>query len=157
MSVYCFHVDPLGRTSCLTESVWQTGLQILSMTSRGWESTTPSGDFAMYITSIIMMLITILISTQRKSLDSLATSYLKSWLGMPKCGATSAIIYSLAGLNIQSMSHLYFQCQSLSIERTFEKADIRTTQALHSKLRRENTLWEMIWATRGPTSFIRKP
>ena len=79
-----------------------------------------------------------LTSTQRKSLDSLTTRYLKSWLGMPKCGATSAIIYSSAGLNIQSMSHLYFQCHSLSIARTFEKADIRTTQALDSKLRRED-------------------
>ena len=36
------------------------------------------------------------------------------------------------------MSHLYFQCHSLSIARTFEKADIRTTQALDSKLRRED-------------------
>ena len=33
-----------------------------------------------------------LTSTQRKSLDSLTTRYLKSWLGMPRCGATSAII-----------------------------------------------------------------
>ena len=36
------------------------------------------------------------------------------------------------------MSYLYFQCHSLSIARTFEKADIRTTQALDSKLRRED-------------------
>ena len=78
-----------------------------------------------------------LTSTQRKSLDSLTTRYLKSWLGMPRCGATSAIMYSLVGLNIQSMSHLYFQCHSLSIARTLEKADIRTTQALNHKLRRE--------------------
>ena len=77
-------------------------------------------------------------STQRKSLDSLTTRYLKSWLGMPICGATSASIYSSVGLNIQSMSHLYFQCHSLSIARTLERADIRTTQALNTKLRRED-------------------
>ena len=23
MSVYCFHVDPLGRPSCVTDSVWK--------------------------------------------------------------------------------------------------------------------------------------
>ena len=34
-----------------------------------------------------------IISTQRKSLDSLTTSYLKYWLAMPKCGATSAVVY----------------------------------------------------------------
>ena len=62
-----------------------------------------------------------LTSTQRKSLDSL----------------TTAIIYSSVGLNIQSMSHLYFQSHSLSIARTLERADIRTTQALNTKLRRE--------------------
>ena len=93
-----------------------------------------------YAMSSIRFALTVhdLTSTQRKSLDSLTTRYMKSWLGMPKCGATSAIIYSSAGLNIQSMSHLYFQCHSLSIARTFEKADIRTTQALDSKLRRED-------------------
>ena len=89
-----------------------------------------------------------LTSTQRKS-----TRYLKSWLGVPKCGATSAIIYSSAGRNSQSMSHLYFQCRSLSIARTFEKADIRTIQALDSKIRREEHFVRKIWATRGPTSF----
>ena len=35
------------------------------------------------------------------------------------------------------MSHLYFQCHSLSIARALERADIRTTQALNTKLRRE--------------------
>ena len=96
--------------------------------------------YTQYAMSSIRFALTVhyLTSTQRKSLDSLTTRYLKSWLGMPKCGATSAIIYSSAGLNIQSMSHLNFQCHSLSIARTFEKADIRTTQALDSKLRRED-------------------
>ena len=73
-----------------------------------------------------------LTSTKRESLDSLTTRYLKPWLGMPRCGATSANIYSPAGLNIQSMSYLYVQCHSLSIARTLEKADIRTTQALNT-------------------------
>ena len=96
--------------------------------------------YTQYAMSSIIFALTVheLTSTQRKSLDSLTTRYLKSWLGMHKCGATSAIIYSSAGLNIQSMSHLYLQCHSLSIARTFEKADIRTTQALDSKHRRED-------------------
>ena len=96
--------------------------------------------YTQYAMSSIIFALSVheLTSTQRKSLDSLTTRYLKSWLGMHKCGATSAIIYSSAGLNIQSMSHLYLQCHSLSIARTFEKADIRTTQALDSKHRRED-------------------
>ena len=95
--------------------------------------------YTQYAMSSIRFALTLhdLTSTQRKSLDSLTTRYLKSWLGMPRCGATSAIIYSSVGLNIQSMSHLYFQCHSLSIARTLERADIRTTQALNTKLRRE--------------------
>ena len=35
------------------------------------------------------------------------------------------------------MSHLYVQCHSLSIARTLEKDDLRTTQALNTKLRTE--------------------
>ena len=95
--------------------------------------------YTQYAMSSIRFALTVhdLTSTQRKSLDSLTTRYLKSWLGMPRCGATSAIIYSSVGLNIQSMSHLYFQCHSLSIARTLVRADIRTMQALNTKLRRE--------------------
>ena len=78
--------------------------------------------YTQYATSIRFALtVHDLTSTQRKSLDSLTTRYLKSWMGMPRCGATSAIIYSSVGLNIQSMSHLYFQCHSLSIARTLRK------------------------------------
>ena len=51
----------------------------------------------------------------------------------------SFILHNMATFEkLQSMSHLYFQCHSLSIARTFEKADIRTTQALDSQLRRED-------------------
>ena len=50
--------------------------------------------YTQYAMSSIRFALTVhhLTSTQRKSLDSLTICYLKSWLGMPKCGATSAII-----------------------------------------------------------------
>ena len=47
-------------------------MQILSMTSRGRESTKLCGDFAVYITSIIMMLITILLMIEDRCNTSFA-------------------------------------------------------------------------------------
>ena len=99
--------------------------------------------YTQYAMSSIRFALTVhdVTSTQRKSLDSLTTRYLKSWLGMPRCGATSAIICSSVGLNIQSMSHLYFQCHSLSIARTLERADIREQPKLSiPNLEEKNTL-----------------
>ena len=49
-------------------------MQILSMTSRGQESTKLCGDVAVYITSIIMMLITILLMIE----DRCNTSFAKN-------------------------------------------------------------------------------
>ena len=50
----------------------------MSMTSRGRESTKLCGDFAVYITSIIMMLITILLMIE----DRCNSSFAKKMLAM---------------------------------------------------------------------------
>ncbi len=66
------------------------------------------------------------------SMISFTVRYLKSLLGMPKCQAKSAIIYSRLSC-ITSMCHIYFQCHSLSIVRK----QLSTVQALHTHSRKD--------------------
>ena len=69
-------------------------MQILSMTSCGRESTKLYGDFAVYITFIIMMLITILLMIEDRCNTSFAKKMLPMYISM-KTGAKQTWSFTL--------------------------------------------------------------
>ena len=78
-----------------------------------------------------------LTDTSLKSLDSLATRYLKSWLGLPP-SATRAIIHVEQLTAIKSISHLYRESQTNAYINSKLKADQKVIVALDSRLARES-------------------
>ena len=78
-----------------------------------------------------------LTDTQLQQLDSLHHRYLKSWLRLPP-SATNAVIHHKAGLNIQSLSNLYFESKTMSYAASYFNGDSCVKWALTSKLKRES-------------------
>ena len=76
-------------------------MQILSMTSRGRESTKQCGDFAVYITLIIRMLITILIMIADRCKTSVAKNacyvHISFIIGDENGCKTNLVFYFKAG------------------------------------------------------------
>ena len=70
-----FPCRPSRSSVVLYRLCMEARVQIMSMTSRGRESTKLCGDFAVYITSIIMMLITILLMIEDRCNTSFAQNY----------------------------------------------------------------------------------
>ena len=79
-----------------------------------------------------------LTDTQLDNLDSLETKFLKSWLKMPKTGATQAIIFSNSGLKIKRISEVYFESHTLSYASTMLRGDSKVKHALETRIDRES-------------------
>ena len=94
--------------------------------------------YADYFLSSIRYLLSVhdLHKAQIKALDDLTHSYLKRWLGLPRC-ASWAIIHDSHGLNIKSIDHLYKECRCLTLSSVRFFSDGRARHALDVKEERE--------------------
>ena len=73
---------------------------------------------------------------QLKALEDLTHSYLKDWLGLPRC-ASWALVHDYHGLNIKSVEHLYKESRALTLSHIRFFSDSRVRHALDSKEERE--------------------
>ena len=74
--------------------------------------------------------------SQISSLEDLTHSYLKRWLGLPRC-ASWALVHDVHGLGIKSVSHLYEESRALSLSNIRFFSDRRVRHALDTKEERE--------------------
>ena len=74
--------------------------------------------------------------SQLADLESLTHSYLKRWLGLPRC-ASWALVHDSHGLGIKSINHLYRESRSLNLSHIRFFSDERVWHALDSKEERE--------------------
>ena len=91
-----------------------------------------------------------LTKTQIADLDSLAHSYLKKWIGLPR-GASWLLVHDVHGLNIKSFAHLYNESRSLNLSSIRLFGDGRVRHALDSK---ENC--ECDWARKFSSAVYTK-
>ena len=97
MTVYCFHVprvDILGRSSCVTDSVCKPGCEICKCRHAAGNQRRLCCDFAVYITAIIMVLITMLLMIEDRCNTSFAKKCLLCTLAM-EMGAKQTWAFSL--------------------------------------------------------------
>jgi hypothetical protein len=99
--------------------------------------------YTQYAIPSIRYLLTVheLTDTQLDKLDHIHTNTIKSFLGLPPCGPTPAILHSMDGLKFPRISELYLESHTLAYARCMVKADSRVLHALKSKLSRE-ALWK---------------
>ena len=74
--------------------------------------------------------------SQIAELESLAHSYLKRWLGLPR-GASWALVHDVHGMNVKSIDHLYRECRALTLSNIRFFSDGRVQHASDSKEERE--------------------
>ena len=79
-------------------------------------------------------------TAQIRLLDALSRSFLKKWLGLPRC-ASWALVHDSHGLGIKSIDHLYKECRALNVSSIHFFSDDRVRHALRSKEDREST-WQ---------------
>ena len=77
-----------------------------------------------------------LTKSQISDLESMAHSYLKRWLGLPR-GASWALVHDIHGMNVKSIDHLYKESRSLTLSNIRFFSDDRVRHALDSKEERE--------------------
>ncbi len=97
--------------------------------------------YTKYMLQSIRFLLTVhdLTKSQRDSLDSVTTKYIKKWLNIPSRGATSAILHSKQGLDIPLISQLYSECHALAVAHCQTKADERVQACMEATIRREQS------------------
>ena len=75
--------------------------------------------------------------SQISGIEDLTHSFLKRWLGLPRC-ASWALVHDVHGLGIKSIFHMYEESRALSLSNIRFFSDRRVRHALDTKEGRES-------------------